>query len=118
MADFANIEASKVITVIVADQAYVDTLDGTWVETDTHTKRGKHWAEDNQAEDSGTPLRKNYAMEGGLYDSVRDAFYEVQPYASWTLDESTCIWEPPVVYPDDGKEYTWDEATTNWAEVV
>ena len=118
MAYFANIEASKVITVIVADQAYVDTLDGTWVETDPHTKRGKHWAEDNQAEDGGTPLRKNYAMEGGLYDSVRDAFYEVQPYASWTLDESTCIWEPPVVYPDDGKEYKWSEDTTNWVEVV
>ena len=29
----------------------------------------------------------------------------------------TCQWESPVAYPDDGKMYDWDEATTNWVEI-
>ena len=66
---------------------------------------------------SGTPFRKNFAGIGYTYDSTRDAFYTQQPFASWTLDESTCDWEAPVSYPDDGKRYYWNEATTKWVEV-
>ena len=63
-------------------------------------------------------FRKNYAGVGFIYDSTRDAFIEPQPYPSWTLNEDTCRWEAPVAYPDDGKEYIWNEDTTNWVEVV
>jgi hypothetical protein len=66
----------------------------------------------------GTPLRKNYAGIGYTYDPVRDAFIPPKPYASWTLNEDTCLWDAPVAYPDDGKRYQWDEATTNWIEVT
>ena len=59
-------------------------------------------------------IRKNYAGIGYTYDSTRDAFIAPQPYASWTLNESTCKWEPPVAYPTDGQRYRWDEDTTNW----
>ena len=59
-------------------------------------------------------FRKNYAGIGYTYDSIRDAFIPPQPYNSWTLNEDTCQWESPVTYPDDGKRYIWDEATTNW----
>ena len=62
-------------------------------------------------------FRKNYAGIGYTYDSVRDAFIPPQPYNSWTLNEDTCQWESPVTYPDDGKRYTWDEATTNWMAI-
>ena len=62
--------------------------------------------------------RKNHANTGFSYDKTRDAFIPVQPFASWTLNESTCLWEPPVTYPDDGKNYKWDEATTNWEEIT
>ena len=62
----------------------------------------------------GTPLRKNFAGIGYTYDKDRDAFIPPKPYASWTLNEDTCLWECPVAYPTDGKQYTWDEATTNW----
>jgi len=48
---------------------------------------------------------------------ARDAFYEPQPHPSWILNETTCIWYPPIAYPDDGKDYTWNEATTNWVEI-
>jgi len=63
----------------------------------------------------GTPFRKNYAGVGYIYDPVRDAFYAPQPFASWTLNEETCIWESPIPYPDDTENsYLWDEETQTW----
>jgi hypothetical protein len=53
----------------------------------------------------GTPYRKNYAGIGYTYDAGRDAFIPPKPYASWLLDEDTCLWGAPVPYPDDGKLY-------------
>jgi hypothetical protein len=64
-----------------------------------------------------TPLRKNYAGIGYTYDAGRDAFIPPKPYASWLLNETTCLWDAPVAYPDDGKRYSWDEATTSWVEI-
>jgi hypothetical protein len=62
----------------------------------------------------GTPYRKNYAGIGYTYDAERDAFIPPKPYASWTLNETTCLWGSPVPHPDDGERYQWDEATTSW----
>ena len=62
-------------------------------------------------------FRKNFASIGSIYDGVRDAFYIKQPYPSWTFNETTCRWDVPVVMPDDGKNYRWDEPTTNWVEI-
>ncbi len=62
--------------------------------------------------------RKNYAGLGYSYDRGRDAFIAPQPYPSWTLNESTCLWESPVAYPDDGKYYAWNEGTQAWDEIV
>lgn len=61
---------------------------------------------------------KNYAGIGYTYDTVRDAFIPPQPFASWVLDETTCLWNPPAPMPTDGKRYTWDEPTTSWIEVT
>ena len=68
--------------------------------------------------DGGTPFRKNYAGIGYTYDYARDAFIPPQPYTSWTLDSNKCIWEAPVDYPSDGKQYTWNEDTTSWDEIT
>lgn len=62
----------------------------------------------------GTPFRKNYAGIGYTYDEVRDAFIPPNPFDSWLLNEDTCLWDPPVPYPEDGETYKWDEETTNW----
>jgi hypothetical protein len=59
-------------------------------------------------------FRKNYAGIGYTYDPQRDAFIPPKPFPSWTLNEQTCLWEPPVPYPNDGNLYQWDEPTTNW----
>jgi hypothetical protein len=63
-------------------------------------------------------FRKNYAGIGYTYDSTRDAFIAPQPYPSWTLNEDTCRWEPPVPMPIDNKRYKWDEPTLDWIEVT
>ena len=62
----------------------------------------------------GVAFRKNYAGIGYTYDETRDAFIPPQPYASWTLNETTCLWEAPTAYPTDGQQYTWNETTTSW----
>ena len=63
-------------------------------------------------------FRKNYAGIGYTYDANRDAFIAPQPYPSWTLDEQTCQWNPPIQYPSDDKRYEWDEQTTSWKEIL
>jgi len=121
MAHYAKVNNGIVEEVIVAEAEFFDTFidssPGAWIQTSYNTRGGKHYDQDG-SEDGGTPLRKNYAKIGHPYDSTRDAFYEVQPYSSWTLNESTCLWEAPVVFPDDGKLYEWDEAITNWKEIT
>jgi hypothetical protein len=62
--------------------------------------------------------RKNYAGIGSTYDEERDAFIPPKPYASWMLNEETCLWEPPIPYPEGDGMYTWDEETTSWVEFV
>tara|TARA_R100001463_G_scaffold53651_1_gene104691 strand:+ start:1061 stop:1423 length:363 start_codon:yes stop_codon:yes gene_type:complete len=59
-------------------------------------------------------FRKNHAGIGYIYDEDRDAFIPPKPYNSWILNETTCIWESPVAYPDDGNKYTWNEETQQW----
>ena len=68
----------------------------------------------------GTPFRKNYAGLGYTYDKDRDAFIPPKPYASWVLDETTCLWNAPMPYPTDlgtpdvPKMYTWNEENRTW----
>ncbi len=63
-------------------------------------------------------IRKNFAGIGFKYDQARDAFIAPKPYPSWILNEDTCQWEAPVAYPTDGNNYTWNEDTTSWVEIV
>lgn len=112
MAHFAKIEDGIVTSVIVAEQDFIDTQSGTWVQTSYNTTAGQHLL-------GGTPLRKNYAGLGYTYDSTRDAFIPVQPYPSWVLNEDTCLWDCPVALPvDDSKRYTWNEDAASWVEVT
>jgi len=120
MAHFAEIDGSNIVlrVIVVADEHEADgenwcnkLLGGTWKQTSYNTRGGVHSL-------GGTPFRKNYAGKGYTYDATRDAFYELQPYPSWTLDEDTCQWESPIPQPrGDDKVYEWDEDTTNWVEV-
>jgi hypothetical protein len=64
----------------------------------------------------GVPYRKNYAGIGYSYDESRDAFIPPKPYDSWILNEDTCLWDPPIPYPEDGM-HTWNEETQSWDPV-
>jgi hypothetical protein len=113
MAHFAKVVDGVVTQVIVAEpeffQTFVDSSPGEWIQTSYNTHGGQHKL-------NGTPLRKNYAGIGFTYNRSKDAFIPPKPFASWVLNEDTCLWDAPVAMPDDDKIYTWDEATTNWVE--
>ena len=105
MAHFAEIDQNNIVqrVIVVHDsledvgaQWCHDTFGGTWVQTSYNGR-----------------IRKNFAGVGFTYDLARDAFVPVQPFPSWTLDEATCQWLPPVPMPTDGV-YVWDEAAQEW----
>jgi len=128
MAHYAFLDENNTVTeVIVGKNENEDNID--WEvhygnfrgqickQTSYNTHGGAHSS-------GGTPLRKNYAGIGYTYDSERDAFIPPKPYASWQLNETSCLWEAPVAYPSDvgteesPKQYTWDEDTVSWTLVV
>jgi len=78
-----------------------------WKQTSYNTYAGEHKL-------GGTPLRKNHASIGMTYDENRDAFIPKKLYNSWTLNETTCRWDPPVAYPTDGQPYEWNEENQQW----
>lgn len=118
MAHFAKVQDGIVTQVIVAEpeffNTFVDTSPGEWIQTSYNTRGGVHYAPNSNDPDGGEALRKNYAGIGFTYDRSRDAFIPPQPFASWTLNDSTCLWEAPVPYPTDGQDYIWNEDTTSW----
>jgi len=58
-------------------------------------------------------IRFRYAGIGYTYDEILDAFIAPRPFSSWTLNEVTTNWEPPVPMPLLESCY-WDEASLNW----
>lgn len=114
MSHFAKVVDGVVTQVIVAEQeffnTFVDSSPGEWIQTSYNTYGNQHRLD-------GTPLRGNFAGIGFTYDRTNDVFYAPQPFQSWTLNNTTWLWESPAPYPDDGKIYRWDEATTSWIEV-
>ena len=124
MAHYAKVVDGIVTKVIVADESYFDTFvddsPGEWIQTSYSTRGGVHYESDNitASSDQSAALRKNYAGVGFTYDSTRDAFIAPKPFESWTLNDTSCLWEAPVECPDDGKNYVWNESITNWTEVT
>jgi hypothetical protein len=115
MSHFAKIEDGVVTEVIVAEQDFVDTLDGTWVQTSYNTRHGVHYGQDGNP-DGGVALRLNYAGIGFTYDADADAFYYPKPFDSWVLDETKGEYFPPIDSPElteeqmaDGYRYDWDD---------
>jgi hypothetical protein len=122
MAHFAKVKDGTVISVIVAEQDFINTYDdgipGQWIQTSYNTRGGVHYEPNSStpSADQSKALRKNYAGIGFTYDPVRDAFIPPKPYDSWVLNEDTCLWDSPVSYPNDGKMYRWVEETLSWIE--
>jgi hypothetical protein len=127
MAHFAKIGSGNIVENVVvvhdneasteeAGQAFLNSVYGTndvWKQTSYNTRAGVHKL-------GGTPFRKNFAGIDFTYDAARDAFIPPRPIYkdlvcnSWILNETTCQWEPPAPFPNDGSRYRWDEATLSW----
>ena len=110
MSHFAKIDSNNIVTeVIVSEKDFINSgLVGDeflWVQSSYNNN-----------------FRKNFAVVGYTYDKVRDAFIPPKLWNSWTLNETTCQWEPPVDYPDtaedDGKMYIWNETNQTWDEIT
>ena len=131
MAHYVKVVDGTVVNGIVAEpeffDTFVDSSPGEWIKTSYNMRGGVYYdpaTGEPHADQAGMIAadegrqRKNYAGLGYSYDRTRNAFIPPQPFASWTLNEDSCLWEPPVAYPTDGKMYRWDEDTTNWVEVT
>ena len=130
MGHYAKVTDGKVTKVIVAEadffKTFVDDSAGTWIQTSYNTRGGIHYEPNSNtpSSDQSKALRKNYAGIGWTYNSEKDVFYAPQPYASWTLNTTSYLWEAPISYPTDGKGYLWNESlyqsdnTKGWEEVT
>jgi len=128
MARFAKLGVGNIIEKVVVvsndiattEQAGVEFLQNlygdraTWKQTSYNTRGGVHLAD-------GTPFRKNFAGIGYKYDQTRDAFIAPKPFPSWVLNETTCLWDPPVARPeltqeqiDNNNYYEWNEENQTW----
>ena len=125
MAHYAFLDSNNIVTEVIVGKDESDTSQDweavygsyrnqTCKRTSYNTSAGVHIG-------GGTAFRKNYAGIGYSYDSTKDAFIPPKPFASWTLNDSTCLWESPVAYPttvtdSDGNPifYDWNEANQTW----
>ena len=139
MAHYAKLGLDNIVTAVVA----VDTIDcmtrggiekeeiglahlvkhhghELWKKCSYNTRGGEHSG-------GGTPFRANYPGIGWYYNSEHDIFHPARPYASYTLNTTTGMWEAPIAQPELTEAeaeamsyYRWDEDayqadnTTGW----
>lgn len=131
MAHFAKLDENNIVTFVTVGRQEDDGREAelsartgdVYKQTSYNTRGGVHYTDGVPSEDQTKAFRKNYAGLGYTYDAGRDAFIPPKPFASWVLNETTCLWDAPVAMPEDAgtgeppKRYTWDEETTSWVEV-
>ena len=128
MAHYAKLGLDNIVTAVVA----VDTIDcmtrggiekeeiglahlvkhhghELWKKCSYNTSGGVHRT-------GGTPFRANYPGIGWYYNSEHDIFHLPRPYASYTLNTTTGMWEAPIPQPELTEAeaeamsyYRWDE---------
>jgi hypothetical protein len=131
VAHFAKLDENNIVTFVTVGRQEDDGREAelsartgdVYKQTSYNTRGGIHYTDGVPSEDQTKAFRKNYAGLGYTYDAGRDAFIPQKPYASWLLNEDTCLWDAPVAMPEDAgtgeppKRYTWDEDTISWVEV-
>ena len=121
MAHYCFLDENNIVTEVIVgknegeegidwEQWYGEFRGQVCKRTSYNTQGGVHTS-------GGEPYRKNYAGIGYSYDAERDAFIPPKPFASWLLNEESCLWEAPAPHPADGGFYNWNEETQNWDAV-
>jgi hypothetical protein len=124
MSHFAKLDENNIVTFVTVgrqeddgkEQELFERTGDVYRQTSYNTRGGVHYNSETgePSADQSKAFRKNYAGIGYTYDEERDAFIPPKPYASWILEEGTCLWESPVPYPSDGKLYDWHEYNQSW----
>jgi len=117
MAHFAEVIDGVVTRILVIEQDMIDTGNfgnpENFIQTSWNTNGGVHRL-------GGTPLRRNFAVVGGTYDSETDEFLPKQPYPSSVLvrTDNGDWWMAPKPYPFelDGK-FAWKEEVLEWVAI-
>lgn len=114
MAHYAFLDENNIVTEVITGRDETEVVEGIsdWEEY-YGNRRGVRCVRTSY---NGN-IRKNYAGIGYTYDEGRDAFIAPQPFPSWVLDEDTCLWHPPINYPNDGQDYSWNEETQSWDQI-
>ena len=113
MAHYAFLDQNNVVTEVIVGIDETELIAGLDTETWYANFRGQTCKRTSY----NNNIRKQYAGIGYFYDAVNDVFIEPQPYPSWSLNSDTYLWDAPTPMPtEEGKRYTWDEATTSWVE--
>ena len=108
MAHYAFLDENNIVTEVITGK------DETDLTHDWEQFYGEFRGQVCKRTSYNNRIRKNYAGIGYTYDEERDAFIPPKPYDSWVLNEETCIWGPPIEYPNDGLQYVWDEDNIVW----
>jgi len=110
MGHYAKVENGFVTQVIVADGVdwCEQNLGGEWVQTSYNSLGGVHSA-------GKFAIHKNYAGIGYTFDGI--GFAPPKPFASWTLNKDTYLWEAPTPMPIDDNKYIWDEENLMWQQL-
>ena len=118
MAHYAFLDEQYVVTEVIVgrDESNFDWEQHYGNFRGQLCKRTSYNTLGNVHKEGGTPFRKNYAGIGYTYDPMRDAFIPPRPFASWVLNETTCLWEPPIPMPNDATTvpYSWNETLQQW----
>lgn len=116
MAHYAVLDKNNIVIQVFVGKDEDEIVEGVedW-EIYYNAKRTSYNTIGNTHRLGGTPFRKNYAGIGYTYDETRDAFIPPKTFASWILDEESCLWIAPKPKPDGF--YTWNEEQLEWVEV-
>ena len=112
MAHYAFLDDFNIVTEVITGIDETELIEGIAPEVWYGNFRGQRCVRTSY----NNKIRVRYAGIGMSYDEELDAFIQPKPFASWTLDEETCLWEAPSAYPTDGKQYAWDESVVGWVE--
>ena len=112
MAHYAFLDKNNVVTEVITGIDEKQLIEGL----DTETWYGNFKNQVCKRTSYNNKIRKNYAGVGYTYDFDLDAFIAPKPFNSWILNKNSCKWEAPIEYPNDGKNYVWNESELKWDE--
>ena len=113
MAHYAFLDENNFVTEVITGKDETELIDGLHPEIWYGNFRNQVCKRTSY----NANIRKHYAGIGYKYDESLDAFIPPKPYNSWLLDESTCLWQSPIPYPNNGNIYVWNEENQSWDEV-